>query len=202
MNMVGTDGNLAQDAALATASAHSLRQRAIHELRTFFLITLYFWVLFLTFDLYRWAAVQAHNISFEGQGFAIVKALVLAKVTLLVETLLARRKLHAMPMLYAALGHALLLALILVAFHVFEDVVRGMWHGGSFIGSLAPGRDHLTRLLAMAAIFFVTTIPFCAFQEFARLIGHAALLRAILSPRAGVVFHLVAEPQAAPLEGA
>ena len=123
--MVGTDGTLAQDAALATASAHSLRQRAIHELRTFFLITLYFWVLFLTFDLYRWAAVQAHNISFEGQGFAIVKALVLAKVTLLVETLLARRKLHAMPMLYAALGHALLLALILVAFHVFEDVVRG-----------------------------------------------------------------------------
>jgi len=34
------------------------------------------------------------------------------------------------------------------------------------------------------------------------LIGHAALLRALLSPRTGVVFHLVAEPQAAPLEGA
>jgi len=200
--MVGADLNLHKDAAPAAASHGSLRQRALHELRTFLVITLYFWVLFLTFDLYRWAAMQAHNISIEGQGFAIVNALVLAKVTLLVETLLARRRLHAMPMVYAVLGHALLLALILVAFHTLEDVVRGMWHGGSFIGSLAPGRDHLARLLATAAIFFVTTIPFCAFQEFARLIGHAALLRAILSPRAGVVFRLTAESQAAPPEGA
>ena len=200
--MVGTDGNLHKDAALTPASHGSLRRRAIHEVRTFFVITLYFWVLFLTFDLYRWAAMQAHNISVEGQGFAIVNALMLAKVTLLVETLLARRKLHAMPMIYAVVGHALLLALILVAFHVLEDVVRGMWHGGSFIGSPALGRDHLARLLAMAAIFFVTTIPFCAFQEFARLIGHAALLRAILSPRAGIVFHLVAETRAVPPEGA
>jgi len=193
--MVSTDGNLHKDAKLPPASHDSLRRRAIHEVRTFLVITLYFWVLFLTFDLYRWAAMQAHNISVEGQGFAIVNALVLAKVTLLVETLLARRKLHAMPMIYAVVGHALLLALILVAFHVLEDVVRGMWHGGSFIGSLALDRDHLARLLAMAAIFFVTTIPFCAFQEFARLIGHAALLRAILLPRAGLAFRLVAESQ-------
>jgi len=90
----------------------------------------------------------------------------------------------------------------LVVPYVFEDVALGMRHGGSFIGSLAPGHDHLTRLLAMAAVFFVTTIPFCAFQEFTKLIGHAALQLALLSPRAGVVSHLVAEPQAAPLEGA
>ncbi len=207
--MDGTGGNHSTGAGKAAAphppglqaAGHdSLKDRAVHELKAFIYITLYFWVLFLTFDIYRWTAFQAHNISIEGQGFAIVNALILAKVTLVVETLLARRKLRDAPMIFAVLGHALLLALVLVAFHVVEDVVRAMWHGAAFLESLELDRAHLARLASMGAIFFVATIPFCAFQEFVRLIGHEALLKAIFAPRAGVTFRLVAEQQAGPAD--
>ena len=179
---------------LPVAGHESLKTRAMSELKAFFYITMYFWVLFLTFGLYKAAILQEHNISVEGQSFAIVNALVLAKVTLIVETFYTSRRLQNVPLVYAVLSHALLLSLILVAFHGIEEVLKAMIHGKSLAASIAGiGDGQLSNPFSMGAIFFVMLIPFCAFRELARLFGSEPFSRVFLGSRSGLTFKLVTD---------
>jgi hypothetical protein len=70
------------------------------------------------------------------------------------------------------LGKAILFAVLLVAFHVVEDIFKAALKGGAFeevVNNL--GGAHLRADFALGAISFFALIPFFAFQDIVRAVG-------------------------------
>ena len=148
---------MAEDTAHAAERA-SLKERAAEELKAFFYITLYFWIFALVFELVRAMALKSEGIGIVSQGFAIVNALVLAKVALIMEAFYKKRLLRDTRLIYQVITHALLLALILIAFSLLEEGIKALLHHQS-IASHFTSAD-VTFILAKGAVFFVTLLPF------------------------------------------
>jgi len=177
-----------------TAGRESIKTRVMSELEKFLYITIYFWVLFLTFDVYRSALLEKLNVTFASQGWAIVNALVLAKITLIVEALYARRRQRDAPLYATVLWHAAILTLVLLASLVLEEVIKAMLRGEAFGAAIVGiGGGHILLPLAVGAIFFIVLIPFCAFQELGRVVGSEALSKAFFGSREGLTVRLVTE---------
>ena len=71
---------------------HNLKERAIDEVKHFAILFVYLWILFGLFVLNERIVLQQHRIDFAAQGFAVINALVLAKVMLIAQDLnLGRR---------------------------------------------------------------------------------------------------------------
>ena len=158
----------------------SLKERAAEELLAFFYITLYFWVLALTFQLTQRVTLREAGADVVHNGFAIVTALVLAKVALITEAVYKKRRVGQTRLVVLVVKHSLVLTLVLIAFSLLEEAVKSLLHGGAFGALLTPATERY--VLAKAAVFFVALIPFCAFQELARIIGPEKLKRMFLAP--------------------
>ena len=162
----------------------SLKTRAISELRKFIVITLYLWVLFALFSLYRRMILQAHGVSVWEQGFAIVNALVFAKVILVAQTLNLGKRLRKYPLVYSVLGSAFLFTIVLFAFHILEQALGALAKGLPLATSIADfGGGTLQGFLTLGSIFFVALIPFFGFEEVSRAIGGQALWDLFFSRR-------------------
>ena len=171
----------------------SLKSRALDELRKFAVITAYLWVLFAVFSFYRRMILQEHGISVWGQSFAIINALVFAKVILIAQALNLEAGLRKYPRIFIVLGSSVLFTIVLLAFHVLEEAIKAWIQGLPLATSVADfGGGTLAGFLTMGAIFFVALIPFFGIQEVARAIGGQTLWDLFLSGRAKT-FSLVEE---------
>lgn len=180
----------AAPAAAANASQavapdkRSLKTRAISELRRFIVITVYLWVLFALFSLYRRMILQEHGVSVWEQSFAIVNALIFAKVILIAQALNLGARLRKYPLVYSVLGSAFLFTIVLLAFHIVEQAIRALVKGLPLATSIADfGGGTLQGFLTLGSIFFVALIPFFGFEEVSRAIGRQALSDLFFSRR-------------------
>jgi hypothetical protein len=155
---------------------HGLKERAIHEVMQFLIMFLYLFVLLGVFAIDRSIVLEQHNLSFAAYGFAFVNALVLAKVMLVAEDLHLGRRFEDSPLIYPVLCKSLLFALVLVSFHIVENVITGWWHGKAVLESIfGIGGGGIKGILSVGVIMFVVLIPFFAFREINRVLGSAAL---------------------------
>jgi hypothetical protein len=159
-------------AAAPPPRTHSLKQRAVDEMRRFFVLFLYLWVLFSMFVLNQGIILREHGIGFTAQGFAVFNALVLAKVMLMFEAFDPGRWLRRRPLIYPILFEAFLLTILFIAFHVVEKVIEGLIHGKTIAASLPSiGGGGLVGLVSAAVIMFVSLIPFFAFRNLSLILG-------------------------------
>jgi hypothetical protein len=180
-NVTGT----ASAAGAGAPEKPSLKSRALDELRQYAVITLYLWLLFAVFSLYRRMILQEHGISVWQQGFAIVNALVFAKVILIAQALQLEAGLRKYPRMFIVLGNAFLFTIVLMAFHVFEEAIKAWIDGKPLATSIADfGGGTLSGFLTMGAIFFVALIPFFGIREVAHAVGGRALWDLFFSGRA------------------
>ena len=152
----------------------SLKERAVTELERYAVITVYLWLLFGLFSLHK-QLVQGHGISVWQQGFAIVNALIFGKVILIGQALEVGKGLERRAVVWVVLGKSLIFAVLLLAFHIAEEAIRGWFESKPLSEAFGDFGGTLPGLLATAAIFFVTLIPFFAFQEASRVLGNGAL---------------------------
>src|SRR5271169_270899 len=124
-------------AGAAAVEKPSLKARALDEFRHYVVITLYLWLLFALFSLYRRMILQENGIGVWGQTFAIVNALVFAKVILIAQALHLEAGLRKYPRIYIVLGNALLFTIVLIAFHIFEDAVKAWFESRPLATSIA-----------------------------------------------------------------
>jgi hypothetical protein len=179
--------------AAAAPEKHSLKDRALDELRHYIIITLYLWLLFAVFSLYRRMILQEHGISAWGQTLAIVNALVFAKVILIAQALHLEAGLRKYPRVWIVLGNAALFTIVLVAFHIVEDAIKAWFSGRALATSISDfGGGTLAGFLTIGAILFVALIPFFGIQEVAHAVGARALRDLFLTGRAQT-FRLVEE---------
>src|SRR5262249_16588208 len=143
-------------------SKKSLKERALSELEKYAVITVYLWLLFALFSLHR-QLVQGHGVSVWHQGFAIVNALIFAKVMLIGAAVEVGKVLERRALVWVVFGKSLIFAILLLAFHIVEEAIRAWLAGQSLSASLNDFGGSLPGLVTSAAIFFVALIPFFAF---------------------------------------
>jgi hypothetical protein len=103
-----------------------LKEKAIHQLREFLGMFIYLWVLFALFSLHQSIVLAQEHINYQAQGFAIINALVLAKVMLIGEDLHLGDGLRDKPLLYSILYKTFLFSVFLISFHILEEVLVGV----------------------------------------------------------------------------
>jgi hypothetical protein len=160
-----------RDAAPA-GRAQRLGRWAVHEMTRFVVLFLYLWILFGVFVLHQSIVLREHGISYSAQGFALINALVLAKVMLVAEDLNLSRWLDRRPLIYPILHESLLFTALFIAFHVLEELAVGLVHGETLAQSVpAIGGGGFAGLVCVAVIFFFALIPFFGFRNLSRAIG-------------------------------
>ena len=166
-------------------SHRTLKQKAYHELKEFFGIALYLWIILALFQLYRSLLLSEEHISVVAhQGFAIINALALAKVLLIAKALHLGEWVEDWPLIYPTLLKSALFTIVLACFKILEDAGLGMYRGKSFQESIADlGGGTLNGILCVSLILFVTLIPFFVITELQGVLGEGKLMQLFFRPR-------------------
>lgn len=163
-----------------------LKEKAAEELRLLLLITAYLAAVFVAFLTYRSLISREFGVSAFHYGFALLEAVVVAKVILIGKAMGFGKKADRGPLAYSVLKASLVYAALVAAFTVLEHLVEGLLHRKTFIASLEAILDQgVYELLGRALILFVALIPFFAFWELGHLIGDKKLFDVFFRKGAG-----------------
>jgi len=173
----------------------TLKEKATFQLKEFLAMFIYLWLILALFAIHRSIILAEQHLNYQAQGFAIVNALILAKVMLIGEDLNLGNRFREKPLVHSILYKSLVFAVFFICFHIFEEVVVGVFRGKTVAQSLPTiGGGSLQGIMSVGAIVFVSLIPFFAFREIGRVIGKRELWSLLLS-RGTRVYALQSRPQ-------
>jgi hypothetical protein len=174
------------------------KERVVREVRRFLFIFLYLYVLFGLFTIHETIVLAQYHIRFTDYGFALVNALVLAKVMLVAEELRLGHRFENRPLIYPVLIKSVLFAIVFIVFRVVEGVLIGLWNGKALLASVPSfGGGGLDGIFSVGIIMSFALIPFFAFTEVSRVLGPGVLRALILKHRPReVAVELKLKPQA------
>ena len=155
------------------------KEKAVAGAKKFLVIVAYLWVLLSVLELHKWIILRQHHIAYEMGfkiGVSLINAVVLGKVIFIVEELHVAEHLSYRPIVFPILYKSAVFSIILICFHIVEEVLVGMFHGKTIAQSIPEmGGGGLEGILLIGLIAFVVLIPFFAFREFARIVGEDEL---------------------------
>jgi hypothetical protein len=144
-------------------------QKAIHEGEELFGIFLYLAFFFCAVVTYSKILLHEYDISYFSYGTALINALVVAKVILIGEYARLGHKREAKPLFQVAIYKAFLFSLLVLVFHIIEDVIKLLVHREKIVGALHD--IQIDTLLSRSLVVFCTFIPLFAFRELQRVLG-------------------------------
>ena len=162
------------------------KNRAVAELKKFFAIAAYLWVLLSLFEIHRLVVLREADASPRSGsvyrvGFAAVNALVLGKVIVLGRALHAGERLERRRLIHSVMYQSCVFALLLVCCELVEEVIIGLLHGKSFAASIPQlGGGGVVGPMLVGIMAFVVLIPLFLFTELERVIGKDNLHSIIL----------------------
>ncbi|WP_407528437.1 hypothetical protein [Methylobacterium oryzisoli] len=189
---------------VAGGSGHSLARRAIDEAERYLWFALYLIVILGTlilFSLNFYARINEDVPRYPSHHFyalGLINALVFAKIMLIAEaagvgSIFIGRRLEAGRLVTVIFYRALAFTVVLVVAYVLEAMLEGTWHGnavGQVLPEIAGGP---LGLISLAWILLVALVPYFAYHELSRVLGHARLRAIMLKP--GGAFRDGADPQ-------
>jgi hypothetical protein len=98
-------------------SKRTLKQRAVHGMREYFVNSLYLFIVFSLFILYKSVILAEHHIDFAMHGFALINALALAKVMLIAQELHLADQFRDAPLIYPTLLKSFVFTILLAGFN-------------------------------------------------------------------------------------
>jgi hypothetical protein len=146
-----------------------LKQKATHELVQFGGVFLYLALFFCSVATYRMLLLNEFHTWYFTYGFALINAFVIAKVILIGEYAHLGQRIENRPLLHSAIYKALLFGLLVFGFHIIEEVIKKLLHGGNIAGAFHD--IHINDLLGRTVVIFCTFICFFAFRELRRVLG-------------------------------
>lgn len=165
-------------AVAGSTQPRGLKEKAAEEFRRFVTLFLYLWVLFGVFVLNQGIVMREEGVNFTMQGFALVNALVFAKVVLVFEMFDPGGWLRKRPLIYSILYETLLVTVLLLVVHVLEKVIEGLLHGRTIMDSLpSVGGGGLAGLLSASVVMFVALLPLFGLRNLALAMAPAACRR-------------------------
>jgi len=164
--------------------AQRIKERAREEFRRFVLLFVYLWLMFGLFALNERVILQQQGINFVAQGFALINALVMAKVMLVAEDLNLGRWLERRPRIYRILHDALLMTVLFIVFHILERMLVGTIHGEAAAASIpAIGGGGIGGLVCVSLILFISLIPRFAFWSISQALGPGQMRQLLFGSR-------------------
>lgn len=161
-----------------------LKQRAIEEFKLYWIIALYLWIFIGSFTVYRRLIVAEAGGAYLNYGFALIEALIIAKVVLIGKMFSFTRRFEDRPLFVPVLYKSLLFGLFVMLFGIVERIVEGWFHHKGLLGGLqsisALGAYELGARVLMMIVAFV---PFFAFSEIGRVVGPERLAAMFFSKR-------------------
>jgi hypothetical protein len=157
----------------------TLKQKALRESQKLVVYTVYLALVFGIFNNYRRLVLSEYSIPYFNYGYAIIEALILAKVIMIGEAfgLGDRQRRENVPLIVPTLVNSLLFGIVVVAFSIVEKLVTGAIHHENLseIGQdmLSKGRD---EILARVLMMFVAFVPFFALIELQRALKNDSFL--------------------------
>ena len=150
----------------------SLKERALEELKIYWIITLYLAVFLGSFTVYRRLILKEFGVAYLHYGFALIEALIIAKVILIGDALGFGRQFEGKPLILSVIYKSVLFGLLVVLFGVLEHVVEGLIHKEDWASILRHLGDlGMYEILARVIMLIVAFVPFFAFWEIGRVIG-------------------------------
>jgi hypothetical protein len=169
---------------MADEPKRTLKQKAYQGLKEYVAISLYLWLVFSLFVVYRAILQSDERFSLVAHGMALINALALGKILLIAKELHFAENFKDKPLIYPTLFKSVAFAVILGFFKVLEEAGIGWYHGESFSQSISDlGGGTLNGILAMMAILAVLLIPFFAFTELGEVLSRSKLVNLFFSSR-------------------
>ena len=147
----------------------SLKQKVKHEFEQFAIIFLYLAFFFCAIATYGTLLLNRYNVPYYNYAAALINAAVIAKVILIGEYARLGKKQESKPLFLSAIYKAFLFGLLVFAFHLVEEVIKSLFHGGDVAAAFRDIR--MDELLARCVVIFCTFIPLFAFRELRRVLG-------------------------------
>lgn len=160
------------------AGKESLKEKAFDEMKKYAALTAYLWVLFVLLGLYRRLLLKENGIDGWTQSYAIVNALVFAKVLLLGDILNLGASLRKHAVIWVVLGRTAIFTALLMAFHAVEEAVRALIKGEAVASSLLHlGGGSWLGVWVFAGLMFAMLFPLSMFGEVSRVLGKGVMWR-------------------------
>jgi len=154
------------------SSSRTLKERALEELKVFWIITLYLWLFFGLFTVYRRLILAEAGAAYLHYGIALVEAMIIAKVVLIGRMLGFSHRYEDRSLMVPVIYKSILFGVLVVLFAIVEHIVTGWFHEQGFLGGLREigslGADEVAARVLMLTVAFV---PFFAFCELGRVLG-------------------------------
>ena len=171
---------------MAEAEPRSLKQRALAELKVYWIITLYLWLFLGCFTVYRRLILAETGVAYVHYGIALVEAMVIAKVVLIGRVFGFSRRFEDRPLIVPMIYKAIVFALLVALFGIAEHLVEGWIHHRGWVEGLrelaATGAYEIGARMLMLTMAFV---PFFAFGELGRVLGTRRLADLFFASPAG-----------------
>jgi hypothetical protein len=147
--------------ATETYAKATLRQRAMHELTEFAILTAYLYITLEAVTLMKASVLHDYGISSAVWGIAIVKAAVLAKFMLIGHAMKIGERDSSRPLIWPTLHKAFAFLVLLIVLTIIEEVVVGLFHHQTVAASLDElFGAKLDETLAGILILFLVLIPY------------------------------------------
>jgi hypothetical protein len=162
-----------------------LKERAIEELKEFWITSLYLWMFLGAFTLYRRIVLAEFGVAYLHYGIALIEALVIAKVVLIGKAIgLHKLGERSGPLILPVVLKSVVFALLAVLFAVLEHIVEGLIHKKDWV-SIASNLSGIgsLELVARMIMLFASFIPFFAFWEIGQVLGRHELIEMFFSRR-------------------
>ena len=173
----------------------TLKEKAAFQLKEFLVMFFYIWVLSALLAMHETIILAQDHLNYPAQGFAIINALILAKIMLIGEDLHLGNRFKDKALIYSILYKSLIFTVFLMCFHIVEEAIVGAFKGTPISESLPViGAGNLKGLMCRGGIVFIALIPFFAFREIGRVIGEGELWSLLLT-RGTRVYTLQSRPQ-------
>jgi len=146
------------------------KQKIIGDLKLVAWISFYLALFFCALSTYSMLMLHELNvtISYFRYGFAIINALVLAKIIMIGEYARLGRGHEEQPLIISVLWKAFLFGLLVAAFHILEESIKRL----AFHERINVRID---EMLIRNLVVFSFLIPFFAFWELRRVLGEGKL---------------------------
>jgi hypothetical protein len=162
----------------------TLRQRILHRMSAYLVSSVYLFIVFSLFEIYRSVILEQHRMDLLPFGLALLNALALAKVMFVGQELHLADQFRDAPLIYPTLLKSFVYTVLLACFKILEQAAVGMYQGkplGESIVAFAGGSWR--GVLALSVLIFFILIPFFGFTELRRVFGEDRIVGVFLRPR-------------------
>ena len=165
-------------------SRPQIGSRIFGELKRLLQIFLYMLICVGAVLYFRMSIPSKENIGLWHFGYAIVKALLLAKFILLGHMLHIGERQRGRPLFYSSVYQALALALLLIVLIGLEEGAVALIHGQSIRESIAQVLgSYLHLVIAQGLLLFLLLLPYVAFLQLNDALGPGNLKRLFFASR-------------------